>query len=91
MRIHELKTWPQFYEPIETGKKRFELRNDDRGFETGDILHLREYDNTLGKYTDRSMFARIDFLMRRWPEMGLKDGYCIMSITKVDFKEVSND
>ena len=82
--VHDLKTWPTFYKDIETGIKRFEIRNDDRDFEVGDYLLLREYDQHIGQYTGKSMFARVDYLMRRWPEMGLKDGYCIMSITKCD-------
>lgn len=88
MKIHELKTWPQFYQPTEEGKKRFEIREDDRGFEAGDLLLLREYDTTEGKYTGREMMVKVDFLMRRWSEMGLKDGYVIMSISRVKIENL---
>ena len=43
-RIHELKTWPQFFDSIVDGTKTFELRKDDRGFEVGDAVLLRECD-----------------------------------------------
>lgn len=80
---HELKTWPQFYQPIIDGTKTFELRNDDRYFSAGDILHLREYDPFKGIYTGQEAKANVTFVMRRWSELGLKDGYCIMSIANV--------
>jgi hypothetical protein len=40
-----LKCWPEFFKPTLSGKKRFELRRDDRGgFQVGDELWLREWD-----------------------------------------------
>jgi len=33
--IHRLKPWPEFFEPVLTGEKRFELRRDDRCFQVG--------------------------------------------------------
>ena len=45
---HELKTWPEFFQPTLNGIKRFELRRDDRpdGFQVGDELLLKEWDPT---------------------------------------------
>jgi len=40
---HELKVWPAYFHPICEDKKRFEVRRDDRGFQKGDVLWLREY------------------------------------------------
>lgn len=41
--IHELKTWPRFFEAVKTGRKTFEVRRDDRGFMPEDTLKLREW------------------------------------------------
>lgn len=41
--IHELKIWPQYYCRVADGSKTFELRNNDRGFQVGDEVVLREY------------------------------------------------
>jgi hypothetical protein len=43
MTTHELKCWPQFFQPIYDDKKRFEFRVDDRNFVEGDCLKLREF------------------------------------------------
>lgn len=42
-RVHSLKTWPEYFQPSVSGIKTFELRDDDRNFQTGDTLILKEY------------------------------------------------
>jgi hypothetical protein len=44
--VHELKTWVESFEDVRTGTKRAEYRRDDRGFEVGDKLWLREWDRS---------------------------------------------
>ena len=59
---HELKTWPEFYEAIVDGRKNFEVRCDDRGFQAGDSVYLREWDPSRG-YTGRRLTARIGYVL----------------------------
>lgn len=49
--IHKLKTLPQYYQPIIEKRKPFEIRNNDRNFQTGDSVILNEWDGE--KYTGR--------------------------------------
>lgn len=81
--IHELKTWPQFFARIFTGQKKFELRKDDRHYEIGDSLHLKEFDPTSNEYTGREKIVQVVYVLRGTEEteaFGLRNGYCIMSI-----------
>ena len=42
---HDLKIWPQYYACVADGSKTFEVRdNDDRNFQKGDTVILREWD-----------------------------------------------
>jgi hypothetical protein len=40
---HVLKIWPQFYCRVADGSKTFEVRENDRGYQPGDEVVLREY------------------------------------------------
>lgn len=50
---HELKCHEEFYEAVISGHKTFEIRKNDRGFQAGDLLLLRETDNKGIEYTGR--------------------------------------
>ncbi|MCX7610250.1 MAG: DUF3850 domain-containing protein [Ignavibacterium sp.] len=40
MAVHKLKIYPEFFKEVCSGKKTFEIRKNDRGFQVGDILLL---------------------------------------------------
>lgn len=75
---HELKTWPDFFQQVWEGAKRFEIRKDDRGYQANDTLLLREWSKA-GGYSGRAVRCDVPYLLGgRWP--GLADGYVVMSI-----------
>jgi hypothetical protein len=87
---YELKTDPEVFQASVDGKKPWEVRFDDRGYEVGDFLHLRETkysgdDMKDGKplvYTGRDMVRRVDYVLHGHPAgYGIQDGFCIMSVS----------
>lgn len=85
-RTHQLKTWPEPFEAVKRGDKRYEIRVDDRGFSVGDVLHLREWDPAPGVsqlvptgYTGREVTARVTY-MTPGGAWGLPPRVCVMSI-----------
>jgi hypothetical protein len=78
VKIHELKTWPVYFDQLKRGLKRFEYRRNDRDFQVGDVLQLEEWDPETGEYTGRWMALRVWSMMTDCP--GLPEGYCIMQV-----------
>lgn len=66
---HELKIWPQYFERVKDGTKTFEVRVNDRGFQSGDEVSLREYVHEDQRYTEDS---RIGYTGRK---LEFKIGY----------------
>ena len=83
---HILKTDPCVFRAFETGIKRFEIRYDDRNFQIGDNLHLKEtrYSGEEMKegnpleYTGYEDWMKVRYILRG-PCYGLQAGWVIMS------------
>ncbi len=59
MTRHELKIWPEYFDDVSSGVKRYEVRRNDRDFKVGDELHLREYNPSSDAYTGRTCLAKV--------------------------------
>lgn len=73
---HEIKCAPRMFERLLDGTKTFEVRKDDRGYQTGDELIVHEYDPTqcrlrCGKLnctqaaSGRTLEFRVGFIFRQ--------------------------
>ena len=56
---HSLKTWPEFFQVIVDGQRNFEIRKNDRGFQSGDRVILKEWNLETMEYTGREMVFKI--------------------------------
>lgn len=80
---HTFFSTPEYYDAQERGEKPFELRYDDRGFELGDVLHLREWDVTREpSYTGRERKVRVTYLLRDFP--GLLPRWVVMGTEPIE-------
>lgn len=77
MSVHELKTWPEYFAAVASGAKPFEVRQNDRGFEVGDRLRLREWNRDEKAYTGRVLEREVCYILRG-PAFGIKRGWCVM-------------
>lgn len=90
--IHELKTWPHYFNDIVSGGKNFELRRNDREFKTGDHLKLMEYmpaghgaysSNAVGYYTGAFVTMKITYVLMGG-QFGIEQGYCILGLQPIN-------
>jgi ASC-1-like (ASCH) protein len=80
--IHALKLNTNFAEPILSGRKTFEIRKNDRGFQTGDIIMFQAVDD-FGKYVPHeinNISFEITYVLNGW---GIENNYVVLSIKRV--------
>lgn len=66
MKVHRLKTWPDYFRPVMRGEKTFEIRKNDRGFAVGDVLLLEEYEqfsDGRGQYTGQRAAVDVTYIV----------------------------
>ncbi len=78
--IHMLKINQKYFDDIVAGRKTFEVRRDDRGYDNGDTLVLQEYDCEAEDYTGNTAQVRVMYMLDDDLD-GIEDGYCVMGIS----------
>jgi hypothetical protein len=78
MATHILKTLPKFFSAIKTGDKTFECRLNDRGYQVGDTLILKEWSQSDG-FTKNFERVKVTYCLSS-KDYGVRDGYVVMAI-----------
>lgn len=74
---HDLKCWPDQFQATKRGEKVHEFRFNDRGFKVGDMLHLREFDPSTGKYTGEELRRVVTYVGEGF---GMPVGFVCLSV-----------
>jgi len=84
-RIHEVKSWPQYFQPVLFSKKTWEHRINDRDYRVGDLILMREWvpgdyirADRETRFTGKWVLAEITSVHGGLP--GMAEGYCILNI-----------
>lgn len=77
MKMHELKTRPEYFQAVWDGRKTFEVRKNDRDFKVGDAVKLVEYSESEG-YTGSALVKTITYILDD-PEF-VKEGYVVLGL-----------
>ena len=81
---HNIKIRESFADAIMRGDKTFEVRNNDRGYQTGDFVKFTVlYDSDGCEYIDHPLKYRkfrITYVLSGW---GIENGYVAFAISEV--------
>jgi ASC-1-like (ASCH) protein len=64
MAVIKKKIWPEYYDLVASGKKKFELRLADFKVKEGDTLLLEEWDPNTKEYTGRRLEKKVGYILR---------------------------
>lgn len=81
MKIHELKILPEYFEAVTSGRKQFEIRKNDRDYEVGDRLYLREWNGE--NFTGDSYKAEVTYIT----DYMQRNGYVVLGIEGLEETE----
>ena len=81
------KIWPEYFDAVASGKKKFELRLNDFEVREGDTLLLEEWDPKTKRYTGRKTEKKVTYIGKFkidqlfWTEAEIREkGVQILSI-----------
>lgn len=90
MKIHELKLDTKYFDDVNIGLKKFEIRKNDRDFKVGDVLALSAFKEGSYKHWVRYIreYESVDIheadtilmVVRYITDYEQKDGYVVMGI-----------
>lgn len=93
MKLHELKIKHKYLFQVNSGRKTFELRKNDRDYQVGDLIHFidlkDEKPSVLDQIIDTDALYKITYVLKDVPEYGLDKDYCILGIKKLKIEEDS--
>jgi ASC-1-like (ASCH) protein len=76
VKTHELKTEPPYFQAVLDGRKKFEIRKNDRDFQVGDKLILKEYDADVHVFTGRKVEVTVTYMT----DYAQQPGYVVLGI-----------
>lgn len=76
---HELKILPVYFQAVRERRKLFEVRLNDRNFQEGDAITLREHNGV--DYTGNRLSARIGYILSGYKAVA--DGHVVFSLIDI--------
>lgn len=76
---HGLKIDQEYFKAVKDGRKKFEIRKNDRDYKVGDILVLLEYDKYYEAFTGEKITVEISYMT----DYAQQDGYVVLGIEEI--------
>jgi hypothetical protein len=84
-KVHDLKTCQPYFDAVRTEAKTFEVRKDDRDFQPGDLLVLREWLTHNGGFygVSQPLLRQVTYVLRDGEKFGVAAGTVVLGIRPV--------
>ena len=79
-RTHELPIWPDSFASVANGSKPFDVRQNDRNFQVGDALLLRELNPETHEYTGQTLVRWVSHVLPG-NTFGVEAGWCVLGLS----------
>ncbi|MCZ3534552.1 DUF3850 domain-containing protein [Klebsiella quasipneumoniae subsp. similipneumoniae] len=83
--IHGLKIGPLYFNAVSNGEKKAELRINDRNYQCGDFLLLREW---AGEYSGNTLVVKVTHILPLDKLVSVGGDWVMMSIVHLDENDV---
>ena len=74
---HTLKSLPHYFHAIRRKEKNFDVRRDDRGFQKGDTVILREWDPKFLRFVGNDEHRKIKYILAGG-QFGIEPGFVVL-------------
>ncbi|HRN86662.1 MAG TPA: DUF3850 domain-containing protein [Candidatus Dojkabacteria bacterium] len=87
---HRKKTWPDYFQMLKDGRKRFDVRLADFEVKEGDTIVFEEWDPELKDFTGRKLEMKVAFVLKTkdlpyWSDEDVaKHGFNIMQVENIE-------
>ena len=81
-QTHELKIWPSCFAAVTAGNKPFDVRENDRNFQVGDMLVLREFEPETEQYTGHSITRWVSYVLQGGA-FGVQPNWCVLGFSEL--------
>jgi len=83
--IHGLKIGPLYFNAVSNGEKKAELRINDRNYQRGDFLLLREW---AGEYSGNKLVVKVTHILPLAGLIAAGGNWVMMSIAPLDENDI---
>lgn len=83
---HYKKTWPDYFQMLKDGKKKFDIRLADFEVKEGDLIVFEEWNPEIKDFTGRKLEMKVTFVLKTkdlpyWSEEDVnKYGFNVMQV-----------
>lgn len=79
VKVDTVKIWPEYFQAQKQGIKNFEIRRNDRDYQVGQIIVLKEFDPQKNEFTGRKIYCLITYITN----YEQKEGYVVLGTKRI--------